>query len=107
MPKGTGGESWLKQFRRLKQPLGLPKLDAGEYLLDAMFRMGPTCSNGLADVARDWPEIEAFARVTGRISEPWECELLYDMCRGYHEAREAGKDPLAMPPAEAAKPRAA
>ncbi|HBU13511.1 MAG TPA: hypothetical protein DEF16_00630 [Gemmobacter sp.] len=107
MPKGTGGESWLKQFRRLKQPLGLPRLDAGEYLLEAMFRLGPTCSNGLADVARDWPEIEAFARVTGRISEPSKCELLYDMCRGYHEAREAGKDPLAMPPAEAAKPKAA
>ena len=50
MPKGTGGESWLKQFRRLKQPLGLPRLDAGEYLLEAMFRLGPTCSNGLADV---------------------------------------------------------
>lgn len=102
MPKGTGGESWLKQFQRLKQPLGLPRLDAGEYLLEAMFRLGPTRSNGLADVARDWPEIEAFARSTGRIGEPWEIELIFDMCRGYHEAREAGKDPLAMPPTEAA-----
>lgn len=100
MPPGCGGESRLARARRLREPLGLPELDGGQYLVDAMFRLGPTRSTGLGEAPADWPEIDAFARATGRISEPWEAEALFDMCRAYHAAREAGTDPLAMSPAE-------
>lgn len=100
MPKGCGGESWLEQYKRLKQPLGVPQLDGGAYLLDAMFRLRPTRSNGMAERATDWDQIEAFARVTGRISEPWEAEVLFDMCQGYLAARQAGEDPLAVAPVD-------
>jgi len=100
VPRNCDGESWLARAKRLKQPLGLPELDGGEYLLDAMFRLNPVRSNGFGLRATDWPEIEAFARLTGRISEPWEAEALFDMCRGYAEALEAGSDPLAMSPAQ-------
>ena len=100
MPKGCGGESWLKRCQRLKEPLGVPDLDGGQYLLDAMFRLRPTRSNGMAEVATDWDQIHAFALATGRISEPWEAEVLFDMCQGYSAARQAGEDPLAVSPAE-------
>ncbi|MEH6775538.1 MAG: hypothetical protein V7668_16560 [Cereibacter changlensis] len=100
MPPGCGGESRLERARRLREPLGLPELDGGQYLVDAMFRLGPTRSAGMGEAPADWPEIDAFARATGRISEPWEAEALFDMCRAYHAAREAGTDPLAMSPAE-------
>lgn len=102
MPKGCAGESWLKRYQRLKQPLGLPRIEAGEYLLEAMFRLGPMRNSGMAATAPDWAEIQAFARLTGRISEPWEAEALFDMCQGYNEAREAGENPLAISPAEVA-----
>lgn len=100
MPKDCGGESWLKRAQRLKEPLGLPELDEGEYLIEAFFRLGPTRNNGMSVTPTDWSEIKSFADLTGRISEPWEAEVLFDMCRGYHEARLAGEDPLAMSPVE-------
>lgn len=100
MPKDCEGESRLKRAQRLKEPLGLPELDEGEYLIEAMFRLVPTRNNGMSVSPTDWSEIEAFAQLTGRISEPWEAEVLFDMCRGYHEARIAGEAPLAMPPVE-------
>jgi hypothetical protein len=100
VPKGCGGESWLKRAQRLREPLGLPQIGVGEYLIDAMFRLGPVRNNGMSVSAPDWSEIEAFSRVTGRISEPWEAEVLYDMCHGYYGALIAGEDPLAMSPVE-------
>ncbi|WP_339109269.1 hypothetical protein [Thioclava sp. GXIMD4216] len=78
------------------RPLGLPDLDAGAYLVEAMIRLDPVRSTGLDLRATDWPEISAFMQATGRISEGWEAELLFDMCAGYFEARQAGEDPLAV-----------
>lgn len=100
VPKNCNGESWLKRYRRLGQPLGLPELDGTEYLIEAMFRLGPIRSDGMGLRSADWPEIDAFARLTGRVSEPWEFEALFDMCSGYFAAHEAGADPLAMSPAQ-------
>lgn len=102
MPDGCGGESWLLRAQRLKEPLGLPDISFGEYLLEAMFRLGPTRCNGMAVTPADWSDIDAFARLTGRISEPWEAEILHDMCQAYHDARQAGENPLAMSPVELA-----
>jgi len=81
-------------------PSGLPKLDAGEYLIDAMFVMRPTRSNGMGEVAADWDTIDAFARVSGRISEPWEAETLFAMCEAYHKGLDAGVNPLAIAPVD-------
>lgn len=100
VPKNCGGESWLKRYRRLRQPLGLPELDGGEYLIDAMFRLGPIRADGMGLRPADWPEIDAFARLTRRLSAPWEFEALFDMCAGYFAAHEAGQDPLAMSPVQ-------
>ena len=84
------------------EPLGLPILDAGDYLIEAMFKMGPTVSTGLDVAPADWVVIEAFARATDRISEPWEFDALFDMCAAYHQGLQAGADPFAMPPVEIA-----
>ena len=82
------------------KPLGLPDLEAGHYLVEAMFRLGPTRSDGMGERPSDWPEIDAFARMTGRIGEPWEAETLFDMCGSYTRARQEGENPLAIPPVE-------
>ncbi|WP_406870096.1 hypothetical protein ABEB22_08790 [Thioclava sp. 'Guangxiensis'] len=78
------------------RPLGLPELDAGRYLVEAMIRLDPVRSTGLDLRATDWPEISAFMQATGRITEGWEAELLFEMCAGYFAARQAGEDPLAV-----------
>lgn len=86
--------------RKRGRDLGLPVLDAGGYLVEAMQILGPT-RPGLADhQATDWPEIAAFARTTERLSEPWEIETLAAMCAGYCAALKAGEDPLATAPAD-------
>nr|RDS94831.1 hypothetical protein DWF04_15395 [Cereibacter sphaeroides f. sp. denitrificans] len=65
-----------------------------------MLRLRPIRSDGMGERPVDWPEIEAFARLTGRITEQWEAEALFDMCQGYCAAWQAGSDPLAMAPVE-------
>lgn len=76
-------------------------MPGGDYLIEAMFAMRPTRSTGMGEVPADWPVIDAFARATGRIGEPWEAETLFAMCAAYLEGRDAGTDTLAIPPVEA------
>lgn len=78
--------------------MGIPDLDGGEYLLDAMFALGPTRAAGMGEEATGYVEIEAFARTTGRLDEPWEAEMLQAMCSAYLAARQAGEHPLALEP---------
>jgi hypothetical protein len=85
--------SRAEMLQRAGAPLGLPELGAEAYLVEAMMRLGPTQSTGMGEVPSGWPEIDAFARQTGRISDPWEAEALYDMCRAYAAERQAGEDP--------------
>lgn len=90
----------MARAKRLGKPLALPEIGAGAYLLEAMFRIGPVRETGLNTSPPDWSEIDAFARQTGRISEPWEAEALFDMCQGYLEEIRAGENPLVIPPVE-------
>lgn len=87
-------------LRRRNLPLGLPDLDAGGYLVEAMLRLGPMRSDGMGERQADWPEIDAFARLTGRITEAWEAELLHDMCAAYTQERSQGENPLTIPPVD-------
>ncbi len=87
-------------LRRQKLPLGLPDLDAGAYLIEAMLRLGPVRSDGMGERPADWPEIDAFTRLTGRITEPWEAELLYDMCAAYSTERAKGENVLTIAPTD-------
>lgn len=82
------------------QPLDLPELGGLRYLVEAMMRLGPVKSDGMGTRPADWPEIDAFARVTGRISDPWEAEALHAMCAGYLDELRAGADPLSVAPSE-------
>lgn len=78
--------------------MGIPDHEGGEYLVEAMFALGPTRADGMGEGPTGYAEIEAFARATGRLDEPWEIEAIRAMCVAYVEAREAGKHPLAREP---------
>lgn len=90
----------MERARLSGEPYGLPDIDFGRYLIDAFHALGPVRSTGMDERSTDWPEIDAFMRCTGRISEPWEAETLRDMCVGYLAARHAGDHPLARPPVD-------
>ena len=79
---------------------GLPDIDEGRYIIEAMNRLGPTRAAGMGEGPTDWDIIWPWAQATGRLSEPWEMETLADMCAGYHRARIEGEDPLSIPPVD-------
>lgn len=94
----------MAQLRAERRPLGLPALEAGGYLIEAMFVMGPIRSGLNGEVAADWDIIDAFARSTGRISESWEAEALFSMCASYLVGLQDGADPLAISPVDQGDP---
>ena len=75
----------------------LPTLQAGGYLLEAFTAMGMVCQG---PSVLTWAEIDAFARLTGAIAEPWEAGLLRQMSVEYLAGFREGDDPLSIPPAE-------
>lgn len=46
----------------------------------------------------DWTEIDAFARLTRQITEPWEAEALHDMAAAYAAEADQAEDSLREPP---------
>jgi hypothetical protein len=77
----------------------LPDVGMGAYLVQAFSRLRyavPSPMGGM--VAQSWTEIEAFARATEAISEPWELEALFEMSWIYTEERQAGSNLMRIPP---------
>lgn len=100
-PKGADDrvlDARITVLQRRGLPVPLPALDGGEYLVEAMLRLGPMRQTGFGLRPADWAEIDAFARLTGRVTEPWEAEVLFEMCAGYCAEYEAGEDLAADPP---------
>jgi len=81
----------------------MPSLSPGGYLFEAMQRLGPTRQSDMGGLrATDWPEIMAFAQGTGRVSEPWEIEQLYDMAQAYVAGYRTGCKLFGIEPMEQA-----
>lgn len=70
----------------------------GLYLLTALFDAGPTKAGAASEVALEWADIWAFMCATEAISEPWEAQALRNLSNAYLDAKEAGKNPLCIPP---------
>lgn len=47
-----------------------------------------------------WAEIDAFARLTGRLSSPWEAETVAAMSAAYVSGLTEGRDLLSIMPVE-------
>lgn len=77
---------------------GLPELDPGEYLAGVMMDLGPLRRNGDGLEATDWPVITPFADSIGL--DTADRQTLFRMCRGYYQAWQEGKNPLAIDPVD-------
>lgn len=47
-----------------------------------------------------WADVDAYARLTGAISEPWEARWLYRASAAYCEEMGRGKNPLCIAPVD-------
>lgn len=81
-------------------PLGIPDVGPGQYLLNALFDMGPTICGAFGETAVDWPTLTSFAQCTDVPFEAWELRALKDMSARYLEGRRAGADHNSIPPIE-------
>lgn len=64
----------------------------GEYLLDALFKVGPTEFSRGEEGPISWVELAAYGQATQALSEPWEYEAVMSMSRAYFRAKQEGRD---------------
>ena len=99
VPKDWDRSRWQAHVEATKQEPPLPKLEAGSYMVDELFTIGAFRSGAMGGfIALSWQEVDAFARITGRIKEPWEAELLVKMSREYVKGLQIGSEPMGIPP---------
>lgn len=82
----------------------MPELPSGGYLLAALQKLGPARQAGMGGLRPvDWPEIVAFSQGTGRITEPWEIELIFDMGQEYLSGKTTGDKLFGIAPIDQAE----
>lgn len=62
----------------------------GEYLLEALFHVGPSAWSDGAEVPISWAELAGYMAATGDISEPWEARAVMAMSKAYVNAKREG-----------------
>lgn len=82
----------------LRTRLGIVDNLPGEYLLDALFAIGPSRWTGEIEGPITWEAIAAYKYATDRMTEPWECEAVMAMSRAYFHAKVRGKEVHAIQP---------
>lgn len=80
--------------------LGLPAIPPSEHVWAAFLSLKPARDTANGREPWDWLNVEAFARSTLRVSEPWEIEALVGMSAAYVTELHQGKDALTMAPCE-------
>ncbi len=69
-------------------------------LLTLLFEAGPTLRGPMGEVPLTWQELDAFARRTGTLDEPWECRALLCKSVAYTEGIGIGERPFGFMPME-------
>lgn len=82
------------------EAVGIEKGIDGEYLLDVLFKVGPTQWRQGEESAISWQELAAYGQATGNLQEAWEYEAVMAMSRAYFRAKQEGKDIHCIPPVE-------
>ena len=90
----------MERIQKDGGPTGLPDLGPEQYLFEAFIIMRPVTVTTYGPAPRDWPVVDAFARATGIITEPWEMRCLIDMSEAYAACLAEGEASLCIPPSE-------
>ena len=82
------------------EPIGIEPDLPGQYLLDALFEIGPSMWIAGEEHPVTWSEIAGYIAATGDLQEPWEARALATMSQAYFRAKVQGKDVQAMSPVD-------
>ena len=88
------------RLQMLGKAVGIEAGIEGEYLLNALFTVGPSQWRGREESAVEWSELLAYGKATRAVSEAWEYEAVMAMSRAYLQAKREGKDIHAMAPVD-------
>lgn len=91
---GPAGGPRREDIERVLGYLPLPPLNAGQYLVDVLFRVGPVDKEAPINEAA----LEVWERRRGIALSPWEADTLVDMSRAYLAEMYAARQWAAMPP---------
>ena len=82
----------------------MPEVGPGKYLVEAfhLLRFATPGAMGEGLQAQTWQEVQAFAAATGRITETWEAQALFDMSWAYVTEYQSASDLLRVSPMERA-----
>ena len=73
----------------------------GQYLLEALFEVGPSGTAGMGgEIPLSWAEVWAYAQATQNLTEPWEFRAIVRMSKAFVKARIDGESVFAIPPIE-------
>lgn len=83
------------------EPLGLPDVPAGQYLIEALGEIGAVERSEDGTLAPlSWGTLADYAYCTDAIEEPWEFRAMRSMSQAYLNGLRLGEDPMNMPPSE-------
>lgn len=88
----------INSYITAKQEIPLPRIAAGEYLIRALKKIGPTKKTADGELCLSWRDCLDYAKATQRLSEGWEMECLVDMSRQYINGKIIGENPLGIAP---------
>ncbi|NKX40348.1 hypothetical protein HGG71_02570 [Rhodobacteraceae bacterium R_SAG2] len=71
-----------------------------EMLWRAFLEVGPTLPGAMGEVPVSWVEVDAYARHSPEITEPWEVQALVQMSQQYLAEKVKGADVFTVPPIE-------
>lgn len=71
----------------------------GQYLMQALWDVGPSRWVDGTEYAVLWSEIAAYARITHKIVEPWELNAVMSMSKAY-VAEKSARDVLRIAPVD-------
>lgn len=81
------------------QPVGIEEIE-GQYLLDALFTVGPTEWRQGDEGPISWAELGGYVSATGDLQDPWEVKAVMSMSRAYFRAKIEGKDVHCIAPVD-------
>ena len=87
------------RLRMYGGPVGIEETE-GQYLLDALFEVGPTEWRKGEEGPISWSELWGYAQATVDIVEAWEIKAVMRMSRAYYQAKQEGRDVHCIAPVD-------
>lgn len=87
------------QYKEAGKPAPHVELEAGGYLLEMLYEVGPIKAMPMGGVdAITWADLDPYVRLTQGTIDEWEARLLIDMAKAFAAGFNEGKSPFSIAP---------